>query len=72
MMPQANHNPIGRIFYSASATVCVPCSLAQEVGLGLGAQAGPARMEAVVKKGGLKHFRTAAETPFNLVYEVRA
>ena len=38
----ANHNPVGRIFYSASATICVPCSLAQEVGLGLGAQAGPA------------------------------
>jgi SAM-dependent methyltransferase len=68
----SNHNPIGRIFYSASATVCVPCSLAQEVGLGLGAQAGPARMETVTKKGGLKHFRKAAETPFNLVYEVRA
>ena len=68
----SNHNPVGRIFYSASATICVPCSLAQEVGLGLGAQAGPARMEAVTKKGGLKHFRKAAETPFNLVYEVRA
>jgi SAM-dependent methyltransferase len=67
-----NHNPVGRIFYSASATICVPCSLAQEVGLGLGAQAGPVRMEAVVKKGGLTHFRKAAETPFNLVYEVRA
>jgi hypothetical protein len=29
-------------------------------------------MEAVVKKGGLTHFRKASETPFNLVYEVRA
>jgi SAM-dependent methyltransferase len=67
-----NHNPVGRIFYSASATICVPCSLAQEVGLGLGAQAGPARIEAVVKKGGLKHFRKAAETPFNMVFEARA
>ena len=26
-----NLNPIGRIMYSASATVCVPCSLSQEV-----------------------------------------
>jgi len=49
----ANHNPIGRIFYSASATVCVPCSLAQEVGLGLGAQAGPARLEKVARGGGV-------------------
>src|SRR5580698_3253728 len=67
-----NHGPIGRIYYSASATICVPCSLAQEVALGLGAQAGPARIEDVVRKGGFTHFRKAAETPFNLVYEVRA
>jgi SAM-dependent methyltransferase len=68
----ANHNPVGRIFYSASATICVPCSLAQEVGLGLGAQAGPARLEKVVRQGGLTHFRKAAETPFNMVFEARA
>ncbi|HSY68409.1 MAG TPA: class I SAM-dependent methyltransferase [Edaphobacter sp.] len=67
----ANHNPVGRIFYSASATICVPCSLAQEVGLGLGAQAGPARLEKVVRGGGFTHFRKAAETPFNLVFEAR-
>jgi SAM-dependent methyltransferase len=67
----ANHNPIGRIYYSASATVCVPCSLAQEVGLGLGAQAGPARLEKVVRGGGFTHFRKATETPFNMVFEAR-
>jgi SAM-dependent methyltransferase len=67
----ANHNPIGRIFYSASATVCVPCSLAQEVGLGLGAQAGPARLEKVARSGGFTHFRKATETPFNMVFEAR-
>ncbi|MHB1020874.1 MAG: class I SAM-dependent methyltransferase [Acidobacteriaceae bacterium] len=68
----ANLTPIGRIFYSASATVCVPCSLSQEVGLGLGAQAGPARIEKVVRSGGFNHFRKAAETPFNMVFEARA
>ena len=31
-----NLNPIGRIFYSASTMVCVPASLSQEVGLGIG------------------------------------
>jgi SAM-dependent methyltransferase len=67
----ANHNPIGRIFYSASATVCVPCSLAQEVGMGLGAQAGPARLEKVARSGGFRHFRKATETPFNMVFEAR-
>ena len=47
-----NLNPIGRIMYSASASVCVPCSLSQEVALGLGAQAGPANIEKVVRGGG--------------------
>jgi SAM-dependent methyltransferase len=67
----ANHNPIGRIFYSASATICVPCSLAQEVGMGMGAQAGPARLEKVARSGGFTHFRKATETPFNMVFEAR-
>lgn len=67
----ANLTPIGRIFYSASATVCVPCSLSQEVGLGLGAQAGPAKIEKAVRSGGFNCFRKAAETPFNMVFEAR-
>jgi 2-polyprenyl-3-methyl-5-hydroxy-6-metoxy-1,4-benzoquinol methylase len=67
-----NHNPLGRIYYSASATVCVPCSLSQEVGLGLGAQAGPAKIEGVARGGGFTHFRKATETPFNMVFEARA
>lgn len=32
-------HPIGRIYYAASTLVCVPTSLAQEVGAALGAQA---------------------------------
>jgi hypothetical protein len=35
-----NLNPIGRVFYSASTLICTPASLSQEVGRGLGAQAG--------------------------------
>ena len=35
-----NLNPLGRVFYGASTIVCTPASLAQEVGLALGAQAG--------------------------------
>ena len=68
----ANLNPIGRIFYSASASICVPCSLSQEVALGLGAQAGPANIEKVARSGGFTHFRKATETPFNMVFEARA
>jgi hypothetical protein len=51
--------------------VCTPCSLAQEVGLGLGAQAGEARLQQVVAEGGFGRCRRAAETPFNIVLEVR-
>jgi SAM-dependent methyltransferase len=38
-----NLNPVGRMFYAASTFICTPNSLSQEVGLGLGAQAGEAR-----------------------------
>jgi hypothetical protein len=66
-----NLNPIGRLFYGASTMICTPASLSQEVGLGLGAQAGEARLREVVTQGGFTRFRRAAETPFNLVLEAR-
>jgi hypothetical protein len=66
-----NLNPIGRIFYAASSFICTPTSLSQEVGLGLGAQAGEARLRDVVTQGGFGRFRRATETPFNLVFEAR-
>lgn len=69
--PEANHNAIGRIYYSASTMLCTPASLAQEVGAALGAQAGEERIRKVVTEGGFTRFRRAAETPFNLVYEAR-
>jgi hypothetical protein len=50
----------------------VPCSLSQEVALGLGAQAGPANIEKVVRSGGFTYFHKAAQTPFNMVFEARA
>ena len=66
-----NLNPVGRIFYSASTLICIPSSRSQDVGLALGAQAGEARTREVVESAGFTRFRRAAETPFNLVYEVR-
>src|ERR1035437_9914593 len=67
-----NLNPVGRVFYSASTMICTPASRSQEVGLALGAQSGERRMrEVVVNDGGFGHFRRAAETPFNLVYEAK-
>lgn len=67
-----NLNPVGRVYYSASTMVCTPCSLSQEVGLGLGAQAGEQRLREVAGEGGFTRFRRAAQTPFNLVFEARA
>jgi 2-polyprenyl-3-methyl-5-hydroxy-6-metoxy-1,4-benzoquinol methylase len=69
--PEENHNPIGRIFYSASTMICTPASLAQEVGAALGAQAGEERIRSVVTAAGFSRFRRAAQTPFNLVFEAR-
>jgi hypothetical protein len=46
--------------------------LSQEVGLGLGAQAGEARLREVFEEAGYTHFRRAAETPLNLILEARA
>ena len=66
-----NLNPIGRVYYAASTLVCTPASLSQEVGLGLGAQAGEARLKNVVTQGGFTRFRRATETPFNLILEAR-
>jgi len=68
---EENHNPVGRIFYSASTMICTPASLAQEVGAALGAQAGEERIRQVVTAAGFKRFRRAAQTPFNLVFESR-
>jgi SAM-dependent methyltransferase len=68
---EANHNPVGRVFYSASTLLCVPASMSQEVGAALGAQAGEKRIKDVVTEGGFSRFKRAAQTPFNLVYEAR-
>ena len=68
---EENLNPVGRAFYAFSTTLCVPCSLNQEVGLSLGAQAGEGRLKEAIKSGGFSQFRRATETPFNLILEAR-
>jgi SAM-dependent methyltransferase len=66
-----NLNPVGRAYYGFSTLVCTPASLSQDVGLALGTQAGPARIRDVATAAGFTRFRTAANTPFNNVFEVR-
>ena len=65
-----NMHPLGQIFYAASCTICTPNSLSQEVGLGLGAQAGEKRLAQVCREAGFTQIRRAAETPTNMVLEV--
>ena len=64
-------NPMAPLLYTASSTVCTPNSLSQEVGLGLGAQAGEVRLREVFAEAGFTQLRRAAETPMNLVFEAR-
>jgi SAM-dependent methyltransferase len=66
-----NFNPVGRMYYGLSTVICTPSSLSQDVGLGLGAQAGPRRLEEVLREAGFPHVRLATQTPFNLVIEAK-
>ena len=66
-----NLNRVGRLYYSASTMICVPTSLAQEVGTALGAQAGETKLREVISKGGFTRVRRATETPFNMILEAR-
>jgi ubiquinone/menaquinone biosynthesis C-methylase UbiE len=66
-----NLNPVGRVYYSFSTFLCVPNALAQGGHHALGAQAGERATRDVMTEAGFTQFRRAAETPFNLVYEVR-
>ena len=66
-----NLNAVGRTFYGLSTVICTPASLAQEVGRGLGAQAGELQLGAVLREAGFTRVRRATQTPFNLVLEAR-
>jgi SAM-dependent methyltransferase len=68
---EENLNPVGRLYYAFSTTICTMASKSQEVGLALGAQAGRARLDEVIRRGGFERSRVAVETPFNLVLEVK-
>ena len=64
-------NPMAPLLYTASSAICTPNSLSQEVGLGLGAQAGEDRLRGVLESAGFSRFRRVAETPLNLILEAR-
>ena len=66
-----NHNPKGRLMYSASCLVCGPNALSQGSQRPLGAAAGESRLKAVASEAGFTRWRRAGETLFNLVLEAR-
>jgi SAM-dependent methyltransferase len=68
---EQNLNPVGRTYYGLSTVICTPGSLAQDVGLGLGAQAGERRIADLLREAGFSRVRRAAETPFNIILEAR-
>jgi SAM-dependent methyltransferase len=68
-----NLDLVGRIFYSASTFICTQASRSQSGSEAacLGAQAGEARLREVAAAAGFSSVRRAAETPFNMVLELR-
>ncbi len=65
-----NLNSIGRLYYSASTTLCCAHSLSEE-GMALGAQAGEKKLTKVLKEAGFWTIRAAKKTPFNLIVEAQ-
>jgi SAM-dependent methyltransferase len=66
-----NLTSTGHLYYGASTVICCAHAISEGGKLVLGAQAGPKRLAEVFRKAGFAHFRKAAETPFNLICEVR-
>ncbi len=66
-----NLNMVGQMYYTGSTLLCCAHAISEGGELVLGAQAGESRLADVFRKAGFTHFRRAAETPFNLVFEAR-
>ncbi|MGV3493912.1 MAG: class I SAM-dependent methyltransferase [Ramlibacter sp.] len=66
-----NAGTVGQLYYAASSVICCAHAISEGGRMVLGAQAGPARLEEVFRKAGFTHFRCAAQTPFNLIFEAR-
>jgi SAM-dependent methyltransferase len=66
-----NFSVAGQLYYSASTTICCAHAISEGGRYVLGAQAGEARLAEVAREAGFTHIRRAAETPFNLIFELR-
>ena len=66
-----NQNPVSTAYYAFSNFLCTPGSLSQEVGAGLGAQAGERRLSEIIRSAGFSTVRRVAESPLNMVLEAK-
>jgi SAM-dependent methyltransferase len=66
-----NLTTVGRLYYSASTTLCCAHAMSEQGTHVLGAQAGEGRLSDIFAKAGFGSFRRAMQTPFNLILEAR-
>jgi 2-polyprenyl-3-methyl-5-hydroxy-6-metoxy-1,4-benzoquinol methylase len=66
-----NLHALGGVFYAASTLICLPMSRSQDVGLCLGAQAGPKKLIGVLQEAGFESVRVATSSSTNLILEAK-
>lgn len=66
-----NLHALGAVFYAASTLICLPMSRSQEVGLCLGAQAGPKRLINILTQAGFSSVRIATSSATNIILEAK-
>ena len=66
-----NFNLIGQMYYSFSTVACIPASKSQEVGLALGAQAGPTKIKEILKMCGFNEVKVTYKTASNMVIQAK-
>ena len=70
-LPENNFNLIGQMYYSFSTIACIPASKSQEVGLALGAQAGPKKLFSILNQAGFRDTKVTYKTASNMVIQGR-
>ncbi len=65
-------NPVARLDYAISTSLCTPTSLAQPGAHGMGNSGGPTRRLDLLTGAGLRDARVALDTGLNLVLAARA
>ncbi len=68
---EENINPVGRLYYAASTTMCCAHAISENGTHVLGAQAGPKQLTNILHQSGFGQVRTAMQTPFNPVIEAK-